>query len=108
MAIYCLPSQVPELKRIPKEMQDEIVEAALNSIPISSWHLFTFAAVMFPVCATCLFLAITFGPSVWINYLFFLVGVPVVWIWWLNVARRRIRELVDDVLRQHAPADDMK
>src|SRR5947209_12233498 len=97
MRIYWLPSQLPELKLLPKEVQEEIVESALHSIPITSQGLLSFACVVFPVVIAGLALAINFG--LWIKYLYPLVGIPVVWVWWLNMARPRIRELVDEIKR---------
>ena len=100
VAIYWLPSQLPELKGLPKETQESIAESALYSIPISLWNVSSFAAVMFPLVAVGMSLAFTFGP--WIKYAYLLVAVPVLWVWWLNVARARIRELATDIARQEA------
>lgn len=61
MAIYWRPSQLPELKHVPKDMHDEVVEAALYSIPVSLPKLLCFGVVMFPLAAVGLGLAITFG-----------------------------------------------
>jgi hypothetical protein len=99
MRIYLLPSQLPELKHLPKEAQEEVVETALYSIPITSQGLLSFACVVFPVVFAGLALAINFG--LWIKYLYLLVGIPLVWVWWLNVARPRIRELAKQIARKN-------
>jgi hypothetical protein len=104
MRIYWLPSRLPELKHLPKEVQEEIVEAALYSIPITSQGLLSFACVVFPVVFAGLALAINFG--LWIKYLYLLVCIPFVWVWHLNVARPRIRELVKEIERKDGDSCD--
>jgi hypothetical protein len=98
MRIYWLPSQIPELKTMPKEMRQEIVEEALHSIPVSAWNLFSFVAVITPIVAAGLATAITWG--MWIKYVYLIVALPVLWVWSLNVARPRIREIVNDIARR--------
>jgi hypothetical protein len=106
MAICWLPSQMPELKRIPNEMRDELVETALYSVPISPWHLFTCAAVMYPLVFAGIYLVVTF--STWYKYFYLCVAFPIGWVWWLNSARPRIRELVEDILRQRGECSSVK
>ena len=98
MRIFWLPSQLPELKNIPNEMRDEIVEVALYSIPITLRGLLSFAGVIFPIVAIFLALAINFG--MWFKYIYLLVALFVGWVWWVNMARPRIREMVSEKARQ--------
>jgi hypothetical protein len=99
MAIYWLSSQIPELKDMHKEMREEIVEMALYSIAISRWNLFSFVALLFPLAAAGLALqGITGG--VWVKYVYLLAGFPIFWVWWLNAAQPRIREIVNEVARR--------
>jgi hypothetical protein len=96
MAIYWFPSQLPELQNVPHEAREEIVEMGLHTIPITWWNVFTCCVTLFPVVAAGLALTIHYGA--WVKYADFLVALPVVWVWWLNTARPRIREIV-----QHLP-----
>jgi fatty acid desaturase len=99
MGIYWLPSHIPELKGIPKEMRDEIVEEALHSIPITSTNLLSFVAVMIPITASGLAFHVAYGWP-WVKFVYLVVGFPFFWVWWLNVARPRIREIANEKARE--------
>jgi hypothetical protein len=99
MAIFWRSPQLPEVKHLPKEMQDEIVEIALYSIPITSWNLISFVLVIFPIAGVGIWFFALFG-QIWIKYLYMLVALPAVWLWWLNTARPRIRQIAEEITRQ--------
>ncbi len=99
MALYLRSSQLPEVKHLPKERQDEIVEIALYSIPITSWNLISFLLVIFPIAGVGIWFFELFG-QIWIECLYIFVALPAVWLWWLNTARPRIREVVEEITRQ--------
>lgn len=92
MAIYFFSWHLPELKHLPDEVREDIVEEAVMNIPITRWNLFTAAAVMLPVPA--IFLPLTI--HVWQGFgcvyaASFLVAFH---LWCLYTARPTIRRLV--------------
>ncbi len=96
MGLYWFPSRLPELKDVPRHLQEEIVEEALYSIPISLSGLLSSAAVAIPlVIVAAALIASDFGP--WSKGFFYLAALPLVWVWWLNTARSRIRELAQGI-----------
>jgi hypothetical protein len=95
MAIYLRQSQLPELKDIPRDMHDDIVEAAIFSIPISLRNLLLVGLVILPLAATGVWLATVFGN--WVQLLYLLLGLPSLWLWFLNAARPRIVQIVQEM-----------
>lgn len=92
MPLYLFSSQTPELKHLPSEEREEIVEAAVFSLPITVRGLLTFAGIVLPMTAVAFTLSFALGR--WVAYAYLPVGCFVIWAVILNLAQERIRELV--------------
>jgi len=91
MTFYLLPSQIPELKHLPSQEREEIVEAAVFSLPITLRGLFTFSGIVLPLTAVAFALYLTFGR--WVAFAYLPIGCFVIWVVILNLAYPRIRAL---------------
>ena len=83
---------MPERKHLPSPEWEEIVEAALFSLPITLRGLLTFAGVVMPMTAVAFGLSLVLGRSV--AYACLPVSCFVIWVVFLNLAQERIRGLV--------------
>lgn len=101
MKLYLFPSQLPEIQHIPKEARDDLIELALHSIPITKWNLFTFSSLMLPLAGSGVVLSVEVAS--WFSYVYVCIGLPVIWIWWLNIARPRLKEVVAEWERWQEP-----
>jgi hypothetical protein len=91
MPFYLFSSQMPELQHLPSAEREEIVEAAIFSVPITLRGLLTFSGVVLPLTAIILALSLTLGR--WVLYAYLPIGGFVIWAAFLNLARPRIRKL---------------
>jgi hypothetical protein len=66
MPFYMFSSQMSELKHLPGLEREEIVEAAVFSLPITRRGLLTFAIIVLPVTAGAFGLSLVLGC--WIAY----------------------------------------
>ena len=92
MALYWLPSQLPEVKHLPTEVREEIVDHALETVPISWRNVLIFVGVLAFLSTVGIPLAFMFGP--WVKYVCLLLAAPIIWMTWLNLAGSRIRALI--------------
>lgn len=92
MPLYLFSSQIQELKHLPSQEREEVVEAAVFSLPITLKGLLTFSGVIMPITAVALALSLILGR--WIAYAYLPVACFVIWVVFLNLAQERIRELV--------------
>jgi hypothetical protein len=92
MPLYLFSSQMPELKHLPSQEREEIVEAAVFGLPITLRGLLTFAGVGLPMTAAALALSLALGR--WVAYAYLPLGGFVLWAVFFNLAQERIRELV--------------
>jgi len=92
MPLYLFSSQIPELKHLPSLEREEVVEAAVFTLPITLRGLLTFAGVVLPSTAVALGLTLILGR--WVAYAYLPIGCFVIWVVFLNLAQERIRELV--------------
>ncbi len=83
---------MPELKHLPAPDREEIVEAAVFSLPITLRGLLTFAGVVMPMTAVAVAFSLALGR--WVAYAYLPVGCFAIWVVLLNLAQGRIRELV--------------
>jgi hypothetical protein len=91
MPLYVLPSQIPELKHLPSLEREDLVDAALFSVPLTPRSLLAFCGVILPFTAVGVALAFALGP--WVAYFWLPLGAFVIWVVLLNLAQKRIREL---------------
>lgn len=92
MPLYFFSSQIPELKHLPSEEREEIVEAAVFRMPITVRSLLIFAGIVLPMTAVAFALSLVLGR--WVACAYLPVGCFVIWVVFLNLAQKRIRELV--------------
>jgi hypothetical protein len=100
MPLYLFSCQVPELKHLPCDEREEIVEAAVFGIPTTVRGLLTVSGVVMPTTAAAFGLSLVFGR--WVVYAYLPIGSFVLWVLFLNMARQRIRELVRTKEQQSA------
>jgi hypothetical protein len=92
MPLSLFSSQMPDLKRLPCEEREKVVEAAVFSLPITLRGLLTFACAVMPMTAVAVALSLGFGR--WVAYASLPIGCFVIWVVFLNLAQERIWELV--------------
>jgi hypothetical protein len=92
MPLYLFPSQMPALKHLPSLEREEIVEAAVFSLPITVRGLLTFAGIVLPLTAVAFHLSLLLGR--WVAYAYLPVGCFGICVAFLNLAQGRIRALV--------------
>jgi hypothetical protein len=92
MPLYLFSSQMPELKHLPSLEREEIVEAAVFSLPITLRGLLTFSGVILPMTAFAFALSLILGR--WVAYACLPVGHFVICVVFLNLAQEQIRELL--------------
>jgi hypothetical protein len=92
MPLYLFSSQMPEVKHLSSDERDEIVEAAVFSVPITVRGLLTFAGAVMPLTAVAFALSLVLGG--WVVCAYLPVGCFVISVVFLNLAQGRIRELV--------------
>jgi hypothetical protein len=63
MPLYLFSSQKPELKRLPSLEREEVVEAAVFSLPITLRGLLTFAGIVLPMTPVALGLPLSWGAG---------------------------------------------
>jgi hypothetical protein len=93
MPLCLFSSQMPELKHLPRPEREEVVEAAVFSLPITLRNLLTFAGAVMPPTAVAFCVSLVLGR--WVAYAYLPLGGFVVWVVLLNMAQGRIRELVN-------------
>jgi hypothetical protein len=93
MPICLFFSRMPELKNLPGAEREEIVGAAVFSLPITLRGLLIVAEVVMPLTAVAFGLSLVLGH--WIAYAYLPFGCFVIWVVFLNLAQTRIRELVE-------------
>ncbi len=92
MPLYLFSCQMPELKHLPGLEREEIVEAAVFSLPITTRSLLTCAGIALPTAGLAFGLSLVLGG--WVAYAYLPMGCFVLWVVFLNLAQERIRELV--------------
>jgi hypothetical protein len=84
MPLYLFSSQIPELKHLPSQEREEIVEAAVFSLPITLRGVLTFAGIVMPMTALAFGLSLVLGR--WVAYAYLPIGCFVIWEAFLNLA----------------------
>ena len=92
MPLYLFSSQMPERKHWPSLEREQIVEAAVFSLPIPVRGLRTFAGIVLPLTAVGFALSLILGR--WVALAYLPLGCSVLWVVFLNLVQERIRELV--------------
>ena len=92
MPLYLLSSQMPELKPLPNLEREEIVQAAVFSLPVTLRGLLTFAGVVFPMTGVALWLSLVLGR--WVAYAYLPAGCFVIWVVFLSLPHGRIGGVV--------------
>jgi hypothetical protein len=92
LPLYLFSSQMPELEHLPSPEREEIVEAAVFSLPITLRGLLTFAAVIMPMTAVAFAISLVLGR--WVGFALLPIGCFVIWVVFLNLAQERIAPLV--------------
>ncbi len=92
MSLYLFSSQMPELKHLPCQEREEIVEEAVENLPSTLRNLLTFLGVVVPVTGVAFRLSLLLGR--WVTYAYLPIGCFVIWVVFLNLAQERIRDLV--------------
>lgn len=92
MPVYLFSSQIPELKHLPIDKREALVDTAIFGLPVSVRNLLTVAGVVLPMTIAALALAFTFGR--WVVYVYLPLGGFVIWTVFLNLAREKLQELV--------------
>jgi hypothetical protein len=78
MSLYLLSSQMPELRPLPGLEWEEIVEAAVFSLPVTLRGLLRFAGVVLPMTGVAFGLSLVLGR--WGAYAYLVAGCFVIWI----------------------------
>ena len=94
MPIFFLSSRIPELREYSPEERAELLELAMESIPISLGGLLSVAAVMVPIVIPLVALAA--AGHTWASWLFLFAGPIVLHFWWINYSSKRIREIIQE------------
>jgi len=91
MAIYWRTGHLPEFAGVPKEQREEIVEAAILSLPITWRNLAVVVGAMLSMIALCLPLLLLLP---WVACCWLLACVFALHTVFLNLARPGIREII--------------
>jgi hypothetical protein len=91
--LYWTGGQIPELKGWSAEVREELVEAALFSIPATLRNFGIVCGVLVPLVAVGLLLAELVGW--WVPYVWLPLGLPVIWVTLLNLAIPGMREIIN-------------
>ena len=94
MQLYLTSKQIPDLKDLAWEQRQEIVEAAIYSLPITCKNLLVVGGVMMPLTALAVILCMLLGQ--WVKYVWLPLAALVLNEVFLNLAVPRIRDLLTD------------
>ena len=92
MPFYLTGGQIPELKNLPSEQREEVVEGSILGLRITCKNLVVVGGVMMPLTALGAILCALLGQ--WVKYVWLPLAAFVLHVVFLNLALPRIRESV--------------